>query len=133
MKRVLVIEDNEPIRANTLELLELAGYEAFGASDGQEGLEIAKHILPAIILCDVSMPVMNGYSVLEYVKAHEFLQSIPFIFLTAHSEKVEVQQGLQMGACDYIIKPFDGDELIGTVEKALRTAAAPDEQSQILH
>lgn len=119
LKRILVIEDNEPIRSNTLELLELAGYEVLMACNGEDGLSIAHKELPSLIICDILMPVMDGYSVLEAVRNHEPLKSTPFIFLTAFSEKSEIDKGLLMGANDYIIKPFDVDELMDKVAKLL--------------
>lgn len=120
LKRILVIEDNELIRCNTLELLEVAGYEVCMACNGEEGLAAAKQELPALILCDILMPVMDGYSVLSAVRSYEPLKSTPFIFLTAYSEQKEMDKGLVMGANDYIVKPFDADVLIEKIARLLR-------------
>lgn len=117
VKRILIIEDNEPIRLNTLELLELEGYEVLMATDGLQGLETAKRELPSVILCDIMMPVMDGYSVLEQVRKYEPLKSTPFIFFTAYSEKTEIEKGMRLGANDFIVKPFECDLLLDTIRK----------------
>ena len=119
MKKILVIEDNQDILENTSEILELSNYEVISARDGMKGLELLKSTRPDLILCDIQMPQMNGYEFFEAIKADD-KTSIPFIFLTAYSEKIEVTRALEMGAADYIIKPFDADELVNLIKKHLK-------------
>lgn len=119
-KRILIIEDNEAIRLNTSELLELEGYEVLVACNGAEGLEIAKKELPNIILCDIMMPVMDGYSVLQAVRSYEPLKTTPFLFFTAYSEKCEIEKGMRLGADDYIVKPADTEMFISKISKFVR-------------
>ena len=116
---VLLIEDNDPIRENTAELLELSDYDVILAKDGGQALEMIGEKKPDLILCDIMMPKMNGYEFLKIIKQEYPLTNIPFIFLTAYSEKIEMQKGLQMGASDYIVKPFEPDALILTIRKYL--------------
>lgn len=116
-KRILVIEDNEPIRLNTIELLELEDYEVLFAADGTEGLEIAKRELPDLIICDILMPNGDGYSVLNGIRSDPSLLLTKFIFLTAFSEKSEMEKGLALGANDFIVKPFEPSHLLDVVRK----------------
>jgi len=117
---ILLIEDNDPIRENTAELLELSEYEVIVASSGKEALEMIINIKkPDLILCDIMMPEMDGYEFLKIIKKQYQLTSIPFIFLTAYTEKKDIEKGLQMGASDYIVKPFEPDDLIRTIRKYL--------------
>lgn len=120
MKKILVIEDNNEIRENASEMLELADYEVHTANNGQEGLQIIRSLMPDLILCDIHMPVMNGYDVLDHVKEDPLLTNIPVVILSAFSEKTDVQKGLQKGAADYIIKPFDELQLLKVVEAFIK-------------
>ncbi|MBI3135168.1 MAG: response regulator [Bacteroidetes bacterium] len=115
MKTILLIEDNNDIRENTAELIELSGYNVIPAANGKRGLELARQHRPDIVLCDIFMPVADGYSVLRGMKDDPELSHIPFIFLTASVEKKEVENGMGMGAQGYISKPFDSDELFSTI------------------
>lgn len=115
MKKVVLVEDNRNIRENATEMLELAKYKVYAAADGQEAMQIIRSQRPSLILCDIYMPVMDGYEVLEKVKEDPVLNSIPVVFLTALSEEAEVKKGLEMGAVHYIVKPFDDDELLKVV------------------
>lgn len=121
-KKILLIEDNTEIRENMSEILSLADYEVFAAGDGKEGVTIALKELPDLILCDIMMPVLDGYGVLHLVQKHDELQGIPFIFLTAKSERSEIRRGMELGADDYITKPFDGTELLNAIEVRLKKA-----------
>jgi len=116
---VLLVEDNGPIRENTAELLELSDYVVIVAKDGEQALEMITGKKPDLILCDIMMPKMDGYEFLKIIRQEYQLNNIPFIFFTAYSEKIEMQKGLQMGACDYIVKPFEPDTLILTIRKYL--------------
>lgn len=118
-QKILLVEDNGPIRENTAELLELYNYTVSSASNGEEGLEMAMQQTPDLILCDIQMPVMNGYHLLEHIRKLPSLNSSRFVFFTASCEKKEIEMGLLMGADDYIIKPFTGDELLNKLKKLL--------------
>lgn len=104
------------------EILSLADYQVFSAGDGKEGVTIALKETPDLILCDIMMPVLDGYGVLHLLQKHEELQHVPFIFLTAKSERNEIRRGMELGADDYITKPFDGTELLNAIEVRLKKA-----------
>jgi DNA-binding response OmpR family regulator len=124
MQKILLIEDNDEIRENMAEILDLAGYEVFTAADGKEGVKTAMVQIPDLILCDIMMPVLDGYGVLHMLQKHEALEHVPFIFLTAKSERLEIRKGMELGADDYITKPFDGTELLNAIAGRLKKAAA---------
>lgn len=117
MKKILVVDDSDYILESTSVLLILEGYEVYTATNGEEGFKKALEILPDLILCDIQMPVLDGYQMLEKIRAHPRTESIPFIFLTAFGEKQNIREGMILGADDYITKPFTHDELI----QALKT------------
>lgn len=116
MKKILLIEDNDEIRENTSEILELSNYKVFTASNGKIGVEVAFEQKPDLIVCDIMMPVMDGYSVLMTLQKNPETQNIPFIFLTAKTERSDIRKGMQLGADDYITKPFEGSELLSAIE-----------------
>jgi CheY-like chemotaxis protein len=120
MKKILLIEDNLFVRENTAAILDLAGYKVEVAINGKEGVQKAMQFVPDIILCDIMMPEMDGYDVLNEIRKKKDLQSVPFIFLTALSKKSEVRKGMNMGADDYITKPFEDKELIDAIEGRLK-------------
>jgi CRP/FNR family transcriptional regulator, cyclic AMP receptor protein len=120
MKKILLIEDNQAIRENTAEILELANYEVFTAENGKAGIETALKVVPDLIICDIMMPVLDGYGVLHLIHKNTGLQNIPFIFLSAKSERLDIRKGMEMGADDYIPKPFDETELLNAVESRLK-------------
>lgn len=120
MKRILIIEDNAEVRENTAEILELANYEVATAENGKTGVELALKIKPDLVVCDIMMPVLDGYGVYHLLNKHPETSSIPFIFLTAKSEKADFRKGMEMGADDYITKPFDGIELLDAIEVRLK-------------
>lgn len=119
MKTVLVIEDNYEILENTVEILELEGFKVIQAHNGNEGIQMARKHLPDIILCDIMMPVADGYQVLAAIMNSDETKDIPFVFLTASVERKEVQAGFDMGAKGYIRKPFETEELIQTINECL--------------
>ncbi len=125
-KTVLIIEDNDDIRESTAEILELAGYQVMAAANGRDGVDAALKARPDIILCDIMMPVMDGYGVLYLLGKHEETAHIPFIFLTAKAERADIRKGMDMGADDYLTKPFDDVELLNAVEIRLRKRAGND-------
>lgn len=112
MPRVLVIEDEEPIRLNLRRILSMEGYEVLEASDGRSGLGLALSSSPDVILCDVMMPGMNGYAVLDALRADPAAASIPFVFLSASADVSDLQAGLERGADRYITKPFTIREIL---------------------
>lgn len=119
MKTVLLIEDNDDIRENTSELLELEGYYVLSATNGQTGLQLARKHLPDMVLCDIMMPVTNGYEVFRELKAQPLTSAIPFIFLTANTENKDMEAGMRLGANGYIRKPFSAEELLEILERYL--------------
>jgi CRP-like cAMP-binding protein/CheY-like chemotaxis protein len=120
MKRILLIEDNEAMRENTAEMLELANYQVATAENGKIGVETAKRETPDLIICDIMMPELDGYGVLYYLSKDPVTASIPFIFLSAKAELSEVRKGMNMGADDYLTKPFEEMDLLSAVEGRLR-------------
>jgi CRP-like cAMP-binding protein/FixJ family two-component response regulator len=123
MKRILVIDDNNDIRENTAEILSLANYETYTAENGKKGVEIALKEKPDLIVCDIMMPDLDGYGVLHLLKMNPETEHIPFIFLTAKTERSDFRKGMEMGADDYITKPFDDLELLKAIETRLKKAA----------
>lgn len=119
MKIILIIEDNDDIRENTCELLELEGYRVLAADNGKTGLILAKENKPDVILCDIMMPEADGYEVFNALKDDPDTSSIPFVFLTASVEKKAVETGFGMGAKGYIQKPFDPQELFEVITNCL--------------
>ena len=124
-KRVLVIEDNPDIRENIAEILELSGYEVKTAEHGKEGVRLAADYLPDLILCDVMMPELDGFGVLRILGQSPKTAHIPFIFLTAKAEKADFRKGMNLGADDYITKPFDDVELLDAIEMRLKKHRLP--------
>jgi CRP/FNR family transcriptional regulator, cyclic AMP receptor protein len=120
MKQILVIEDNEAIRENVAEILELSGYTVLQAPNGKAGIEVAQKHNPDLIICDIMMPGVDGYGVLHVLHKEPETQSIPFIFLTSKSERSDFRTAMEMGADDYITKPFAGNELLNAIESRLK-------------
>jgi len=123
MKSVLVIDDNQDIRENTAEILELAGYKTYTAENGKKGVEVAQREKPDVIVCDIMMPELDGYGVLHLLKKNPDTEHIPFLFLTAKTERGDFRKGMEMGADDYITKPFEDIELLNAIEVRLKKAA----------
>ena len=119
-KTILVIEDNNEIRENTAEILELAGYKTITAENGRQGVDLALKNKPDVIVCDIMMPELDGYGVLHLLRKNAGTESVPFIFLTAKTERSDFRKGMEMGADDYITKPFDENELLSAVELRLK-------------
>lgn len=119
MKKILVIEDHPEVRENTAEILSLANYEVITAENGKIGVTLAEQEHPDLILCDVMMPELDGYGVLHILSKKPELSAIPFIFVTAKTEKADIRRGMELGADDYLTKPFDDTELLAAVETRL--------------
>ncbi len=120
MKKILLIEDNDDIRINTAEILELSNYKVITAENGKVGVEKAIEQQPDLIICDIMMPVLDGYGVLHAVHKNEAIKNTPFIFLTAKTERSDFRKGMEQGADDYITKPFSGTELLNAVDSRLK-------------
>jgi CRP-like cAMP-binding protein/CheY-like chemotaxis protein len=120
MKKILLIEDNEDVRENIAEILTLAQYTVFTATNGKEGVELAVQKVPDLIICDIMMPVLDGHGVLHMLSKNDTTAGIPFIFLTARAERSDMRKGMELGADDYLTKPFDDLELLNAIEVRLK-------------
>jgi DNA-binding response OmpR family regulator len=120
MKKALIIEDSDDIREGIAEILDLAGYQTFTAKNGRIGVDLAISHIPDIILCDIMMPELDGYGVLYLLQKNPNTATIPFIFMTAKAERADMRKGMEMGADDYLTKPFDDVELFNAIESRLR-------------
>ena len=121
-KTILVIDDNNDLRENTAEILDLAGYKTLTAENGKRGVEVAVKEKPDVIVCDIMMPELDGYGVLHLLRKNPGTQNIPFIFLTAKTERSDFRKGMEMGADDYVTKPFEDIELLNAIEVRLKKA-----------
>jgi len=130
MKKILVIEDEPQVRANISEILELGDFEPIVAKDGREGVQLAQENLPDLIVCDVMMPHLDGYGVLQVLRQEQTTDSIPFIFLTAKVDRSDFRQGMDLGADDYLTKPFTPDQLLGAIVTRLGKKASVERQAQ---
>jgi CRP-like cAMP-binding protein/ActR/RegA family two-component response regulator len=119
MKNILLVEDNDLIRANTAELLTLAGYAVHTAANGKAGIEQALLTKPDLVVCDIMMPVLDGYGMLQSFQQDPRLTGIPFIFLTAKTERPDLRRGMELGADDYLTKPFEEAELLNAIRARL--------------
>lgn len=119
MPTILLIEDNDLIRENTAEILELAGYAVFTAENGKVGVEKALATRPDLVVCDIMMPVLDGYGALHIFNQNPKLAGIPFIFLTAKTERADLRRGMELGADDYLTKPFEETELLNAISSRL--------------
>lgn len=120
MKKILIIEDNKEVRENIAEILELSNYKVFQADNGKSGIEQALEHLPDLIISDIMMPILDGYGVLHAVHKNEALKNTAFIFLTAKAGHDDFRKGMELGADDYITKPFTGTELLNAVDSRLK-------------
>ena len=119
----MIIEYDSGIRENLIEFLELYGYHVFAVTNGKDGIECLPVFLPDLIICDVIMPVMDGYQVFSSIFSHLHKNKVPFIFCSTKSEKKDHLEGIGLGANDYIIKPFELDILLTSVRACLQVVA----------
>ncbi|MFW5691732.1 MAG: hybrid sensor histidine kinase/response regulator [Chloroflexota bacterium] len=126
LTRILVIEDDLQILDNIAETLEIEAFDVFTASTGEDGIQAAIDHQPDLILCDIMMPGLSGYDVLRELQAHAHTRTIPFIFLTALGSRSAIRQGMQLGADDYITKPFTPMELISGINARLNRVSTRD-------
>lgn len=119
MTRVLVIEDEEILRESILNILNINGFSAIEAGDGQSGLQLAREVVPDLILCDVRMPELDGFEVLKALRQDPLTEAIPLLFLTAENIQNVVRQGQQLGATGYLTKPFTTAQLLEAINQGL--------------
>lgn len=131
VKRILVIDDEAKLRKQFAALLSLEGFTVIEARNGREGVELARKENPDLIVCDITMPEMNGHRVLETLRSEPRTAHLPFIFLTGWNERSDLRTGMDLGADDYLVKPVDPAELISSVQARLRRheASAPRRNS----
>ena len=122
-KKILIIEDNNEVRENIAEILTLSGYQTAEAENGKIGVQKIREYKPDLILCDVMMPELDGFGVLKIINTDPVMIHIPFMFLTAKTEKSDFRKGMGLGADDYITKPFDDVELLDAIEIRLKKSA----------
>jgi len=132
-KTILIVEDDEAVRENLALTLELHGFRVFAAADGNQGLEAAQREGPTLIISDISMPGLNGFQLLEKLQEDELLRSIPVIMLTARVEREDIRRGMELGAADFISKPFSEQELINSITARLNQKALLDELDAFAH
>ena len=120
---ILIIEDNNSIRQSMAEILQLSGFKVLQAGNGKQGVDSAIQHKPDLIVCDIMMPDLDGYGVLYMLSKHPDTDTIPFIFLTARSDHNDFRRAMELGADDYLTKPFDGTKLLSAVEKRLNKRA----------
>jgi DNA-binding response OmpR family regulator len=119
MSTILIVEDEPSIRENLAEILHFSGYTTITAEDGLVAEKVLSEVMPDLILCDVMMPNRDGFELLESVRQHADLFDVPFILLTARSDPKDMRKGMNLGADDYLIKPFEIGELLQTVSLRL--------------
>lgn len=130
MKRILVIEDDAAVRGLIIDTIRFKGWEVIDAADGEAGLGKVRNEMPDLILCDIQMPKMDGYAVLQAVRENPVTAPIPFIFLTGLGEKPKVRKAMESGADDYLVKPFTIQELIAAVDARLQKQATFQETAE---
>jgi CheY-like chemotaxis protein len=119
MATVLVIEDEAPLRANLVRILSAEGYRVIAAADGDEGLRRVREGRPDLVICDILMPLVDGFGVLAALRSQPETAAIPFIFLTASADKENLARGLRSGANEYVTKPFKIADLLAAVRRGL--------------
>jgi len=124
MTRILVIDDDDAVRENIVELLEMEGYEVEAAEDGGRGIELAVQRCPDLVVCDVNMPGTDGFQVFEVLSGNVETATLPFIFLSARAGRADVRRGMVLGADDFITKPFARTELLDSIATRLRRRAS---------
>ena len=124
MAKILVIEDEAPIRERIIKMLHFEGFEAIGADNGAVGVGMAQQHRPDLIICDISMPELNGYSAVSVLRSHPGTDTIPVIFVTAAVDRAAQRKGMELGADDYLTKPFTSEELLASVRAQLQKRAA---------
>ncbi len=119
MTKILVIEDDKPILDNLVDMLTMEDFDVIYADNGLEGIKLAIAEIPDLILCDIMMPEVDGYYVLNSLRTNDITESIPFMFLTAKADSFFVKEGLKMGANQYLTKPFTRNELLKAIKQLI--------------
>ncbi len=119
-KTILIVEDSDDLRSDVIEMLNMEGYATCGAENGNVGVEVARKVMPDLIVCDIMMPELDGYGVLQQLRADTGTAVIPFIFLTAKTEHIDRRHGMVLGADDFLTKPFLAEELLESIEVQLK-------------
>ena len=122
MASILIIEDEPPIRDNLCRFLRLEGHAVFAAENGRRGLELLRDSLPDLIICDVMMPELDGFGLLKILRADPRTAAVPFVFLTASAEKESLEHGQELGANEYVTKPFNLLQLAALIRRRLGDA-----------
>ena len=130
MNKILIIEDDPSILDVLLAILLAEDFDAIAAENGSIGVQLAREVIPDLILCDIMMPEMDGYEVLAALRSRPATATIPFIFLTAKADRIDLRKGMELGADDYLTKPFTRDELLGSIATRLEKQGAIDQQTQ---
>jgi DNA-binding response OmpR family regulator len=130
MEKILVIEDQEDIRSIVVEMLTEENFDVLEAENGQVGIKLLQEEVPDLIICDIAMPKLNGYEVVTWSRENPETESVPFIFLTAKSAQVDIRQGIELGADDYLTKPFTRAELLGAITARFDKQKAFNRQAQ---
>lgn len=131
-KLILLIEDDRIVRENTAELLQFANYDVITATNGISGVKKALKNQPDIIICDIMMPKLDGYGVYKLLYSNDKCNSIPFIFLSSKSNHIDRRKGMELGADDYLTKPFDESELLTAIEIRLKKASQKKETQSLV-
>lgn len=130
MTKIVVIEDEESVRENVLQILDSGSYEGIGAANGTEGLRLVNAELPDLVVCDIMLPEMDGYAVLETLRRSPSTKTIPVILLTAKTERDDLRHGMELGADDYLTKPFRRTELLQAISARLQQRQALLDQAE---
>jgi len=130
-KKILIIEDDKVVRENTAEILQLANYDVIICENGKSGLEKANFFKPDLIICDILMPELDGYGVLQIMMRNTALQNIPFIFMSAKTKHEDIRRGMDLGANDYITKPFEESEILSAIDSRLKRQAMMAKTAQV--
>ncbi|MBC5796118.1 response regulator [Sphaerospermopsis sp. LEGE 00249] len=130
MKKILIIEDEPQVRNNIQEILELADFDTLVSENGQQGLQLVKENKPDLIICDLMMPELDGYSLLTQLRQDISTATIPLIFLTAKAERADLRRGMELGADDYLTKPFQPDELLQSIAARLHKQEMLEQETQ---
>ena len=119
MTKILVIEDADPLRNDIVEMLAFEGFDVASAENGIVGVEVAREYKPDLIICDIMMPELDGYGVLNALRKDDQMVTVPFIFLTAKTDRTDIRHGMGLGADDYLTKPFVASELLESIQARL--------------
>ncbi|CAN5828848.1 N/A [soil metagenome] len=130
MAKILVIEDKAGVRDSIVDILNAEDFIVDSAANGEEGLRQIHEFKPDLVICDIMMPVLDGFGVLKQIRQDPGLATLPFVFLTAKAERVDFRDGMDLGADDYLTKPFTRDDLLRMIQTRLGAQRAVEEKNQ---